>query len=839
MAEYTVGALLCWHVAALEARAAEHGTIKPTHLFIGLCAACEMSFEDIMTAVGEGASLDQVPAVQTQLEELRRVFLKAGVDVKATRRRLREVMGKEGMVPPDGVMHRDEKTKGFFARGEAIAVGTDGKILRPVHLLWALCEDTEQPWNAVMSELGASHAELLETAEMAGRSATPADIPVDVPAGSAHEPLGGKTRRDSKTPLLDRFGRDITALARDGKLTPTIGRKTEILRLGQVLLQRLMRNAILVGDAGVGKTCIVEGLAQRLAGDDVTYEPLKNKRIIEISAASLVMGTKYRGEFEERLQGIIAEVTADPNIILFIDEFHTLMGAGAAGDGNMDAADILKPVLSRGDIQCIGATTTREYRRYIEKDTAFQSRFEVVWVEEPIHDDAIEILRGWRETIEAHYSLKISDEALEAAVRMSVRYLTDQRLPRKAMNLIDRACSRAILDTFSAAGASAMIGRLQIARVVANETGIPIEQIIGETDHEGGGEQRLLQMEAVLHQRVKGQDEAVTAVSEAIRTARAGLKDPNRPLGVFLFLGPTGTGKTELAKALAEFLFGSEDRIVRLDMSEFAERHTTARLIGSPPGYVGYDEEGQLTGPIRTHPYSVVLLDEIEKASPEVHQLFLQVFDDGRLTDAKGNPVSFREAIIIMTSNLGVSIPRGIGFDTGDTGADMAALRERTLEEVRKVLRPELRNRIQRTVVFDPLTRPVIREIIDKIVGNVMARIAHRGITMTLDDSAYELLMQEGFDESYGARCKRKRNNSGRSSSRARSLAYCHHSISVSRDANASTGRCGCVCFSVSASDSQVARGQSRSASTARNGSVCAWLMSSGSERATTTTMGG
>ncbi len=746
MSEYTVGTLLCWHVASMEARAAEHSTIKPGHLFIGLCAACQLSFEDIMTAVGEGASLDQVPAVQIQLEELRRIFRASALDLSACMTQLREVLGREGTTPRDGIMHRDVQTKVFFARAEAITADSEGKVLRPVHLLAALLEDDVLPWNAVLHDLGVDRAALLESARAAAHLATPADLPAEPHVlAPEREPAKAKDKSDSKTPLLDRYGRDITALARDGKLTPVIGRTEEMRRLGQVLLQRLLRNAVLVGDAGVGKTCLVEGLAQQLVRDDVPAL-LKGKRIIEISAASLVMGTKYRGEFEERLHGIIAEVTADPSIILFIDEFHTLMGAGATGDGNMDAADLLKPVLARGELQCIGATTTQEYRRYIEKDTAFESRFEIIWVNEPTRDETLNILRGWRATIEAHYNLTVTDDALAAAVDLSIRYLTEQRLPRKAMNLIDRACSRAILQSFSEPGTLTAVERLQVALVVASEARVPLEQL---TEHEAS---RLLRMEEALQRRVKGQQDAISTVSRVVRKARAGLKGPKEPLGVFLFLGPTGTGKTELAKAAAEFLFGSEDRLITVNMAEYGERHTVSRLIGSPPGYVGYDEEGQLTGKIRTYPYSVVLLDEFEKASPDVHQLFLQVFDEGRITDAKGRLVSFREAIIILTSNLGVEIPRGIGFHAGDTTADIAALRARTLEEMRRQLRPELLNRISNVIVFDPLTKSVIREIIDKIVGDVAARVADRHISLTLEESAYELLMTQGFDERFGAR---------------------------------------------------------------------------------------
>jgi ATP-dependent Clp protease ATP-binding subunit ClpC len=472
--------------------------------------------------------------------------------------------------------------------------------------------------------------------------------------------------------------------------------------------------------------------------------------------ASLVAGTKYRGEFEERMQGLIREVTEADDVILFIDEVHTILGAGAA-EGTVDAANILKPALTRGDLRCIGATTIGEYRKHIEKDPALERRFQMVWVDEPTREEAVEILRGLRPRFEEHHGLQITDEAIEAAVELSMRYLPDFRLPDKAIDLIDQACASgriATLSAFSDLPAVASIGRPEVAAVVAQRCRLPVERL---TEDDAA---RLLRMEEALRRRVIGQEEAVRAVSEAVRTARAGLKDPRRPIGVFLFVGTTGTGKTELAKALAEFLFDDEQRLIRIDMSEYMEKHAVSRLIGAPPGYVGYEEEGQLTGPVRSNPYSVVLFDEVEKAHPDVFDIFLQIFDDGRLTDARGRRASFSETVIILTSNLGNRIEgaaRPIGLQLAGAAAkagdaEQETYRRRIMDAVKGALRPELLNRIQRTVFFFPLSQESLRQIIDKILGGLRQRLRGRRVNVELSEAAYDLLMQEGSHPQFGAR---------------------------------------------------------------------------------------
>ncbi len=611
----------------------------------------------------------------------------------------------------------------------------------------------------------------------------------------------------TRTATLDQFGRDLTALAREDNLDPVVGREKEIERVVQILSRRTKNNPVLIGDPGVGKTAIVEGLAQRIVAGNVP-EVLLNKRLVTLDLASLVAGTKYRGEFEDRLKKVVEEITREKNIIVFIDELHTIIGAGAA-EGAIDAANILKPALARGELQCIGATTLDEYRKHIERDPALERRFQPITVNEPTVEETVEILRGLRDKYEAHHRVRITDEALEAAARLSDRYITDRFLPDKAIDLVDEAGSRVRLQAFTAppdvkelekrveeirkekeaavnnqefekaaqlrdeenklreelekkraswqqqkGGEELQVTAEDIAQIVSSWTGIPVRKLAEEESD------RLLRMEEILHQRVIGQDEAVKAVSRAIRRARAGLKDPKRPIGSFIFLGPTGVGKTELARALAEALFGDEDAMVRIDMSEYMEKFAVSRLVGAPPGYVGYEEGGQLTEAVRRKPYSVVLLDEIEKAHPDVFNILLQVLEDGRLTDAKGRTVDFRNAVIIMTSNVGVNLIKRetrLGFKTDeDQGASYENMKKKVTDELRRTFRPEFLNRIDEIIVFHALNQEHIKEIVSLMVQEVAKRLAENQIAVEVTDAAKEYLAKEGFDENYGARPLRR-----------------------------------------------------------------------------------
>jgi ATP-dependent Clp protease ATP-binding subunit ClpC len=755
MAKYSQSVILAWSIAAGEAQAGNAMEIDPAHLLLGLCKLCDLDFDELFAEqppVDPGLR-DELPAEAAQIREL---FQQAGLDQTRFRRRLRALVEKSGPGAPAGeVMHRSQESRRVFRRAEQIAIDEParvGPLVWPRHLLQALLEIPNPPWAGLLAEMGVPNplGQMFEAAPE--RERVPARTVVRRQE-SQEEPA--QQPRPRRTPFLDRFGRDLTQLAREGKLDPVIGRREEMRTLARVLTQKRKSNAILVGEAGVGKTCIVEGLAQRLITPNVP-PALRDKRVTEVSMASLVAGTKYRGEFEERMQQVIKEATESRDIILFIDEIHTVLGAGAA-EGAVDAANILKPALTRGDLRCIGATTIGEYRKHIEKDPALERRFQMVWVDEPTREEAVEILKGLRPRFEEHHGLQIADEAIDAAVELSMRYLPDFRLPDKAIDLIDQACASGRIASLSASSelpAVASIGRGEVAAVVAQRCRLPVERL---TEDDAA---RLLRMEEALRRRVIGQEEAVCVVSEAVRTARAGLKDPRKPIGVFLFVGTTGTGKTELAKALAEFLFDDERRLIRIDMSEYMEKHAVSRLIGAPPGYIGHEEEGQLTGPVRFNPYSVVLFDEVEKAHPDVFDIFLQIFDDGRLTDARGRRASFSETVIILTSNLGNRIEgarRPIGLQLAGAAAkgddaEQQAYRRRIMDAMRGALRPELLNRIQRTVFFYPLSQESIRQIIDKILGGLRERLRGRRVDVELTEAAYALLMQEGFHAQFGAR---------------------------------------------------------------------------------------
>ncbi|MEE1106660.1 ATP-dependent Clp protease ATP-binding subunit [Macrococcoides canis] len=617
--------------------------------------------------------------------------------------------------------------------------------------------------------------------------------------------MTGKDTNASKsqsTPTLDELARDLTVIAKDGTLDPVIGRSAEITRVIEVLSRRTKNNPVLIGEPGVGKTAIVEGLAQAIINNEVP-ETLKGKRVMSLDMGTVVAGTKYRGEFEERLKKVMEEIHQAGNIILFIDELHTLIGAGGA-EGAIDASNILKPALARGELQCIGATTLEEYRKYIEKDAALERRFQPVQVDQPNVEDAIEILKGLRDRYEAHHRIKISDEALVAAVKMSDRYISDRFLPDKAIDLIDEAGSKVRLRNYTtppslkeleaelekvknekdaavhsqefeqAASLRDKQTQLEkkleetkkewqktqgsnntsvtaddIANVVAQWTGIPIAKI-AETES-----QKLLNLEEILHNRVIGQSDAVSSISKAVRRARAGLKDPKRPIGSFIFLGPTGVGKTELAKALAEAMFGEEDAMIRVDMSEFMEKHSVSRMVGSPPGYVGHDDGGQLTEKVRRKPYSVILFDEIEKAHPDVFNILLQVLDDGRLTDSKGRTVDFRNTVIIMTSNVGaqeIKDNKFVGFGGQTAAQDYETIRKTMMDELKKQFRPEFLNRIDDIIVFHKLEKDHLKEIVTLMVEGLADRLKEQDIHISLTDAAKEKIADEGYDPEYGAR---------------------------------------------------------------------------------------
>lgn len=715
------------------------------------------------------------------------VLAELGVEFETAQARVGRIAGTPEGAPDNPYYTLSAKRVMQFSVEEAKQLDHD--FIGTEHILLALSRESENTAARVLTSLG---------------------IDLDLLRETIFEMLDGdeddeEQEKDSGTgtPLFARYGRSLSELAAKKKLDPVIGREREIRRVIQILSRRVKNNPILIGEPGVGKTAVVEGLAQAIASGAVPFT-LREKRVISLSMASIVAGTKYRGEFEERMKNILAEIRRAKNIILFIDEMHTLIGAGGA-EGSLDAANILKPALSRGEIQVIGATTLKEYRKYFEKDAALVRRFQTVLVEEPDADEAVAILRGLRETYEDFHKAKITDEAIDAAVHLSRRYITDRFLPDKAIDLMDEAASKVRMTTVaqpdgvreaekklerlrvekeSAIDAQeyeraallrdeegAVKKRLEdarnewkesgqeqilvteddIAEAVGLWTGIPVRKI------EAKESERLLNLEKLLKKRVVGQSEAVVALSRAIRRARAGLKDPKRPIGSFLFLGPTGVGKTELAKALAETLFDSEDAIIRFDMSEYMEKFTVSRLVGAPPGYVGYEEGGQLTDAVRKKPYSIILLDEIEKAHPDVFNILLQVMEDGRLTDSQGRTADFKNTVVIMTSNVGASFLKDegatMGFLARDTATDgQERAKKRVLEETKKVFKPEFLNRLDETLVFHALGKDELSAIVDILLVDVRARLAEKEMKLTLSPAVKAMLVEKGTDFKFGAR---------------------------------------------------------------------------------------
>lgn len=735
------------------------------------------------------------------------VMFAFGIDPENLKRYIEEYIGKGTPrgVPIDLPWSPRAKLVIDLSMREARKIGSS--YVGTEHILLGLLAEGEGVAAQVLAANGMDLLRCRQTIKnmFGGRQGEPQQNGQGVNPGESKREADGS----SKTPTLDQLAIDLSGMAKNGELDPVIGRSKEIQRVVQILSRRTKNNPVLIGEPGVGKTAIAEGLAQRILTGDIP-EILKNKRVMQLNVANIVAGTKYRGEFEERMRRLIKEIKDSKNVILFIDEIHTLVGAGGA-EGAVDAANILKPSLARGEFQVIGATTINEYRKYIEKDAALERRFQPVTVNEPTEEDTISILKGLRDSYEAHHRVHITDDALSAAAKLSMRYITDRFLPDKAIDLIDEASARARINALEAPEDLKVlerqlenmakekeeavisqefekaaklrdeekelknkianwrkswtesrnqftpdVGADDIAIIVSEWTGVPVTQLTEEESR------RLMRMEDEIKKRMVGQEEAISAVARAIRRARSGMKDPKRPVGSFFFLGPTGVGKTELARSLAEFMFGSEDAMIRLDMSEYMERHEAAKLIGAPPGYVGYEEGGKLTEAIRRRPYSVVLFDEIEKAHPDVFNMLLQLLEDGRLTDGQGHVTDFRNAVIIMTSNVGVGElmrNRSMGFGDGEhkqDEIDFNKMKSSVLEAAKQTFRPEFLNRIDEILVFRPLDKDELLRIVEIMIGEVKKRTQELGISLEVDEESRRLLLEKGYDQKFGARPLRR-----------------------------------------------------------------------------------
>lgn len=739
MFSLSTSVMLTWQISAIETIQSGYPFIEKEHVMISLLKISDILDENVRKKSKLNIPATDVEILAKEINAIDDVYKKLKIDNIVLRRLIRKLNGKLSHDHQDEIVHRSDESRKCFKRAIDIAQKERSLTLKPIHLLMALMEEPGKIITTALHEFKITPMQIIDQCFLS--------------KDEEREPVGvqkEEKNREMEKDLLLRFGEDLTLSAKEGKISPLIGRQKEILKIIHTLGRKTKKNPLLIGDAGVGKTAVVRGLALKIALGDI-IPSLKNKRIIELNMGALIAGTKYRGDFEDRIIKVIDECRRDENIILFIDEIHTLIGTGKV-QGSVDVVDIMKPVLAKGEITCVGSTTNEEYRKYIEKDSALERRFQPIMIEEPTESESIEILNGLKNTFEDHHRVTISSSIIETAVKLSVRYIQDRHLPDKAIDIIDEACTRvkvANANRDDIAGetnvAANDVTEEIVAKVVADWSGCPVEKL-NIRDRE-----KLLTMETELKKRVIGQDDAIDRLVRLVKIARTELRDPKKPLGVFFFMGPTGVGKTELAKALTAFLFESENSIIRIDMSEYMEKHSVAKLIGSPPGYVGYEEEGQLTGKLRRHPFSVVLFDEIEKAHPDVLDIFLQLFDEGRITDNKGRTANAKNSIFIMTSNVGSnygnkSLP---GFTRSSKEEQDI---DRLNSQLKKKFRPEFLNRIDEIIIFKSLDLPDVTKIAEKLLSHLKERLNNQKIKLDISAEAITYLAQKGYDPVMGAR---------------------------------------------------------------------------------------